>query len=78
MKTTMSFSELLRLLEVGASCFNQYCVPNKLPYLARLTQCPQALIRIVPTLFYDYADSKILNPSTLILMAAFQSLSIPL
>ena len=27
---------------------------------------------------YSYADSKILNPSTLILIAAFQSLSIPL
>lgn len=27
---------------------------------------------------YDYTDSKILNPSTLILIAAFQSLSIPL
>ncbi len=35
------YSELLRLIEVGASCFNHYCLANII-VSSSLTQCPQA------------------------------------
>ncbi len=38
-----ALGELLRLIEVGASCFNHHCTGYKLAVTMRLTRCPQAL-----------------------------------
>ena len=46
-------SELLRLIEGGASCFNHQCFEKGEPNQS-LTRCPQAYLRLVPSLVsYD-------------------------
>lgn len=69
--------ELLRLIEGGASCFNHQCFEKGEPNQS-LTRCPQAYLRLVPSLVsYDiYASRKRRRPSFLILIAAFWSRSI--